>query len=78
MGLPTYSRGLLIEKNKSTEPLGSNGTIFSQASEYTDENGILSYYEVCKKISKGNTNKYWDKTVKNLTFKILINFHVYP
>lgn len=63
VGLPTYSRGLLIDKSKSREPLGLKGKVYIEPSEYTDETGILSYYEVCKMTTKSGSSKYWDNKV---------------
>lgn len=72
VGLPTYSRGLLIDKKKSREPIGLKGKVYIEPSEYTDETGILSFYEVCKQAAKSGSNKYWDNKVSALFFQIVL------
>ncbi len=69
IGLPTYAKGLLIDK-KLKPSIGQKASVYTHGSKYTDEEGIFSYYEICEKLANKDTETFWDNSV---SIRILIN-----
>ncbi len=69
--MPTYARAFKISSTNVVH-LGSSAEPYLTPSVYTDEEGVLSYYEVCEMLSsKQKTAKvYWDH-VSNVPFAII-------
>ncbi|CDW54995.1 Acidic mammalian chitinase [Trichuris trichiura] len=62
IGLPTYGRGwTLSDASKSYVGAPAQGS--STATEYLREAGVISYYEVCQKLSSG-AKRVWDEESK--------------
>lgn len=63
VGLPTYAKGILVDKNAGIPLLGFKGDVYIETSKYTKEEGILSYYEVCETLRNKKTKTNWDNMV---------------
>lgn len=75
IGVPTYGRGFKIMRNMSTAAsinsvyLGVDARPLTSPSVYTNEEGILSYYEVCEIVyNNRDTKLFWDDMVDLLNF----------
>jgi hypothetical protein len=65
--LSTYSKSFKIEKifsRTSKDYLEMKTEQLNQESKYTNEKGILSFYEICKILNLNVTKNYWDDMVK--------------